>query len=137
MIILHVILAVCEPLQFYWSAPLVRPIDPSGVMLLGILALTGLAALFIRRRTFRINKPNRSNVSSYARAENRLAADRVEMRREGSITHLGRFIGNGRTWTAFVCRCRIFDRSFPMNGIIYLVGLVVVIMAILSFFGMR
>jgi hypothetical protein len=25
----------------------------------------------------------------------------------------------------------------PMNGIIYLVGLVVVIMAILSFFGMR
>jgi hypothetical protein len=29
------------------------------------------------------------------------------------------------------------SRSSPMNGIIYLVGLVVVIMAILSFFGLR
>ena len=27
--------------------------------------------------------------------------------------------------------------EFPMNGIIYLVGLVVVILAILSFFGLR
>jgi hypothetical protein len=27
--------------------------------------------------------------------------------------------------------------GFPMHGIIYLVGLVVVIMAILSFFGLR
>ena len=30
-----------------------------------------------------------------------------------------------------------FSRSRAMNGIIYLVGLVVVIMAILSFFGLR
>ncbi len=29
------------------------------------------------------------------------------------------------------------QRSLPMNGIIYLVGLVVVILAILSFFGLR
>jgi hypothetical protein len=29
------------------------------------------------------------------------------------------------------------SRSFPMNGIIYLVGLVVVVLAILSFFGLR
>jgi hypothetical protein len=28
-------------------------------------------------------------------------------------------------------------RSAPMNGIIYLIGLIVVIMAILSFFGLR
>jgi hypothetical protein len=27
--------------------------------------------------------------------------------------------------------------EFPMNGLIYLVGLVVVVMAILSFFGLR
>jgi hypothetical protein len=27
--------------------------------------------------------------------------------------------------------------SYPMNGVIYLVGLVVVIIAILSFFGLR
>ncbi len=27
--------------------------------------------------------------------------------------------------------------SVPMNGIIYLIGLIVVIMAILSFFGLR
>jgi hypothetical protein len=32
---------------------------------------------------------------------------------------------------------QIASRSFPMNGIIYLVGLVVVILAILSFFGLR
>lgn len=34
------------------------------------------------------------------------------------------------------CRCG-FQRSSPMNGLIYLVGLVVVVMAILSFFGLR
>jgi hypothetical protein len=28
-------------------------------------------------------------------------------------------------------------RTFPMSGIIYLVGLVVVVLAILSFFGLR
>jgi hypothetical protein len=28
-------------------------------------------------------------------------------------------------------------RSLPMNGIIYLVGLVVVVIAVLSFFGLR
>jgi hypothetical protein len=28
-------------------------------------------------------------------------------------------------------------RSSPMNGIIYLIGLIVVVMAILSFFGLR
>jgi hypothetical protein len=36
------------------------------------------------------------------------------------------------------CDYRNASRSFPqMNGIIYLVGLVVVILAILSFFGLR
>ena len=34
------------------------------------------------------------------------------------------------------CRCRL-SAEFPMNGLIYLVGLVVVVMAILSFFGLR
>jgi hypothetical protein len=29
------------------------------------------------------------------------------------------------------------ERTLPMNGIIYLVGLVVVVMLILSFFGLR
>jgi hypothetical protein len=32
---------------------------------------------------------------------------------------------------------RTHQRSDPMNGLIYLVGLIVVILAVLSFFGLR
>ena len=32
---------------------------------------------------------------------------------------------------------KITERELPMNGLIYLIGLIVVIMAILSFFGLR
>jgi hypothetical protein len=34
-------------------------------------------------------------------------------------------------------RCTAYPWEKPMHGIIYLVGLIVVIMAILSFFGLR
>ena len=37
----------------------------------------------------------------------------------------------------FALGWELISRSPPMNGIIYLVGLVVVIMAVLSLFGMR
>jgi hypothetical protein len=39
--------------------------------------------------------------------------------------------------TTGLARCGIDVWRFPMNGIIYLVGLVVVILAVLSFFGLR
>jgi hypothetical protein len=32
---------------------------------------------------------------------------------------------------------RITERELPMNGLIYLIGLIVVIMAVLSLFGLR
>jgi hypothetical protein len=43
-----------------------------------------------------------------------------------------RFIGRLRAPVRALHR-----RSNPMNGIIYLIGLIVVVMAILSFFGLR
>lgn len=38
---------------------------------------------------------------------------------------------------AFVIRAQCVTEHIQMNGIIYLVGLVVVILAILSFFGLQ
>ena len=35
------------------------------------------------------------------------------------------------------CAAQALPKERPMNGIIYLIGLIVVIMAILSFFGLR
>jgi hypothetical protein len=32
---------------------------------------------------------------------------------------------------------RILEEEFPMDGIIYLVGLIVIVMAVLSLFGLR
>jgi hypothetical protein len=44
-------------------------------------------------------------------------------------------------WRNHVAACRVMSFAFqgglPMHGIIYLIGLVVVIMAILSFFGLH
>jgi hypothetical protein len=34
-------------------------------------------------------------------------------------------------------RCQWIERSVSMNNIIYIVGLVVVVVAVLSFFGLR
>jgi hypothetical protein len=35
------------------------------------------------------------------------------------------------------CECHGEERSRPMHGLIYLIGLIVVVLAILSFFGLR
>jgi hypothetical protein len=45
-------------------------------------------------------------------------------------------VGNPRTGWAFSVK-PLFPRSSAMDAIIYLVGLVVVVMAILSFFGLH
>jgi hypothetical protein len=54
--------------------------------------------------------------------------------------------GGSRSWRNLSAAARFIRharrrssarRNSPMNGIIYLIGLIVVIMAILSFFGLR
>jgi hypothetical protein len=39
--------------------------------------------------------------------------------------------------TRLICHSHVIRGQIQMNGIIYLVGLVVVILAVLSFFGLR
>jgi len=48
-------------------------------------------------------------------------------------------VQGGTNWdhTKLIAHKRHFQRVFPMSGIIYLVGLVVIVLAILSFFGLR
>lgn len=74
------------------------------------------------------------------------------MRREGvrpgagrrPLRHEGEFpvepgLAGGR-WRLVAALCRMQDqpfRSLPVNNVIYIVGLVVVVLAVLSFFGLR
>ncbi len=57
------------------------------------------------------------------------------------MTDGGHWTGrNNRPLPPFVCQCSGFGPDVAevrMNGIIYLIGLIVVIMAILSFLGLR
>ena len=40
-------------------------------------------------------------------------------------------------WSVFQCLIRVNHRSFGMNNIVWIVGAVVIVLAVLSFFGLR
>jgi hypothetical protein len=64
------------------------------------------------------------------------AADSGGLRRSGGFNGLPEPIRHTPVHSAWAGRCEPAGGT-PMNGIIYLIGLIVVILAILSFFGLR
>jgi hypothetical protein len=67
----------------------------------------------------------------------RTTPKRLSRKRSGSMSHTAATVAAELSPPGLIERVLRGEWSKTMNGLIYLVGLIVVIMAILSFFGLR
>jgi hypothetical protein len=72
-----------------------------------------------------LRAPTTANKLPLLRADGGGRSDATERRSHGSVSHLGASLS------------LVLTQENTMNRIIYIVGLVVVVLAVLAFFGMR